>query len=159
MGGEKSHNNMEHSGKNSNRRQFFPMFESDKVSKFSNDQVLWKRLLCGDTYKPKRYIWPLTVAMPTLAQQETSTKGDVAAITVKIFAFLLSVLTIFDSVSTSTGKRFLYMIVNNPIQEPNVIIWNNLIAQTNNITLFCMGWFLLAIFLLPIKIFYWPQNI
>ena len=79
-------------------------------------------MLCGDTYKPKRYIWPLTVAMPTLAQQETSTKGDVAAITVKIFAFLLSVLTIYDSVSTSTGKRFLYMIVNNPIQEPNVII-------------------------------------
>ena len=68
-------------------------------------------------------------------------------------------LTIFDIASTSTEKRFLYIIVNNPIQEPIVIIWNNLIAHTNKITLFCMGWLLLAIFLLPIKIFYWPQKV
>ena len=68
-------------------------------------------------------------------------------------------LTIFDSASTSTEKRFLYIIVNNPIQEPIVIIWNNLIAQTNKNTLFYMWWLSLAIFLLPIKIFYWPQKV
>ena len=98
--------------------------------------------------------------MPTLAQQETSTKGDVAAITSKIFAFLLSVLTIFDNVSTLQEKSFFYIIVNNnPIQKPTVIILDNLIAQTNKITWFCIGWLLLATFLLPIKIFYWPQKV